>query len=76
MPIWEPEKEGMSRDDLRQTQLERLQATLNRVYKNVSFYRRKFKEIDFRPEDDFTEISDIERLPFTNGQDISRELSL
>src|SRR5208283_2058448 len=72
MPIWEPEKEGMSREDLRQTQLERLQATLNRVYKNVSFYRRRFKEIDFRPEDDFTEISDIERLPFTDGQDISQ----
>ncbi len=71
MPIWEPQKERMSRDDLRQTQLERLQATLNRVFKNVSFYRRKFKEIDFRPEDDFTELADIERLPFINGQDIS-----
>jgi phenylacetate-CoA ligase len=71
MPIWEPEKERMSRDDLRQTQLERLQATLNRVNKNVSFYRRRFKEINFRPEDDFTEISDIERLPFTNALDVS-----
>jgi phenylacetate-CoA ligase len=71
MVIWEPEKERMSRDDLRQTQLERLQATLNRVYKNVSFYQRRFKEIDFRPEDDFTDISDIERLPFTNTQDVS-----
>ncbi len=71
MPIWEPEKERMSRDELRQTQLERLQATLNRVYKNVSFYRRRFKQIDFRPEDDFTDVSDIERLPFTTGQDIS-----
>jgi phenylacetate-CoA ligase len=61
----------MSLDELRQTQLERLQATLNRVYRNVSFYRRRFKEINFRPEDDFTEISDLERLPFTRGQDIS-----
>ncbi len=71
MPIWEPQKECVSRDDLRQTQLERLQATLNRVFKNVSFYQRRFKEIDFRPEDDFTEIGDIERLPFITGQDIS-----
>ena len=71
MPIWEAEKECISRDELRQTQLERLQATLNRVYRNVSFYRRRFKEINFRPEDDFTEISDLERLPFTRGQDIS-----
>jgi phenylacetate-CoA ligase len=71
MPIWEPQKERVSRDDLRQTQLERLQATLNRVFKNVSFYRRRFKEIDFSPEDDFTEIGDLERLPFISGQDIS-----
>jgi phenylacetate-CoA ligase len=71
MPIWEPEKECMSRDELRQTQLERLQATLNRVYRNVSFYRRRFKEVNFRPEDDLTELSDIERLPFTGSQDIS-----
>lgn len=71
MPIWEPEKECMSRDELRQTQLERLQATLNRVYRNVSFYRKKFKEIDFRPEDDLTDLADIERLPFTNSRDIS-----
>ncbi|MHC1726393.1 MAG: phenylacetate--CoA ligase family protein [Syntrophobacteraceae bacterium] len=71
MPIWEPEKESVSRKEILQTQLERLQATLNRVYRNVSFYRRRFKEINFRPEDDFTEISDIERLPFTSGQDIS-----
>ncbi|MFZ2446505.1 MAG: phenylacetate--CoA ligase [Syntrophobacteraceae bacterium] len=71
MPIWEPRNECMSRDELRQVQLERLQATLNRVYRNVSFYRRKFKEINFRPEDDLTDIQDIERLPFTTGQDIS-----
>ena len=71
MQIWEPEKETMSLKALRQTQLERLQATLNRVYRNVSFYRRRFKEINFRPEDDFTELKDIERLPFTSGQDVS-----
>ncbi|MEM5790141.1 MAG: phenylacetate--CoA ligase, partial [Syntrophobacteraceae bacterium] len=71
MPIWEPDKECMSQDDLRQIQLEQLQATLNRVYRNVSFYRRRFKEINFRPEDDLTEIRDIERLPFTTSKDIS-----
>ena len=71
MPIWEPDKECMSRDELQQYQLERLQATLNRVYKNVSFYRRRFKEIGFRPEDDLTDLTDIRRLPFTTSQDVS-----
>lgn len=71
MPIWEPQAECISRDELEQLQLERLQATLNRVYRNVSFYRRRFKEIDFRPEDDFTELKDLRRLPFSTSQDVS-----
>jgi phenylacetate-CoA ligase len=71
MPIWEPQAECISRDELEQIQLERLQATLNRVYRNVSFYRRRFKELDFRPEDDFTELKDLERLPFTTSLNIS-----
>jgi phenylacetate-CoA ligase len=71
MGIWEPDKECMSRDELRQVQLERLQATLNRVYRNVSFYRRRFKEVDFHPEQDLTDLKDIERLPFTTSRDVS-----
>ncbi len=39
---WEPERECMNRDELEQFQLERLESTLNRVYMNVPFYRRKF----------------------------------
>ncbi len=71
MPIWEPEKECVSRDELGQIQLERLQATLNRVYRNVSFYHRRFKEAAFYPADDLMELEDIERLPFTTSQDVS-----
>lgn len=69
--IWDPEKECMDREELQQLQLERLQATLNRVYKNVSFYRRRFKEIGFIPEDDLTELDDLKKLPFTTSEDIS-----
>lgn len=71
MPIWQPDKECMSRDQLQQVRLERLQSTLNRVYRNVSFYHRRFKEIGFSPEDDLTDLKDLERLPFTTSQDIS-----
>jgi phenylacetate-CoA ligase len=52
-------------------QLERLQATLNRVYRNVSFYQRRFREVGFLPENDLTELKDIERLPFTTSQNVS-----
>jgi phenylacetate-CoA ligase len=60
----------MSRDELAQLQLERLQATLNRVYKNVAFYRKKFDEIDFEPED-LVELNDLGKLPFTCSRDLS-----
>ena len=60
----------MSRDELAQLQLERLQATLNRVYKNVSFYRKKFDEIGFEPED-LVDLDDLRKLPFTCSRDLS-----
>ena len=70
MNIWDQEYECMSRDELAQLQLERLQATLNRVYKNVSFYRKKFDGIGFEPED-LVGLDDLEKLPFTCSLDLS-----
>ena len=70
MKIWDPDYECMSRDELGQLQLERLQATLNRVYKNVAFYRKKFDEIGFQPED-LVELNDLGKLPFTCSRDLS-----
>jgi phenylacetate-CoA ligase len=70
MKIWDQEYECMSRDELAQLQLERLQATLNRVYKNVAFYRKKFDQIDFEPED-LVELNDLGNLPFTCSRDLS-----
>jgi phenylacetate-CoA ligase len=71
MPIWEPEKECMDREELQQLQLERLQATLNRVHRNVAFYQRRFKQVGFSPEEDLTDLQDLQRLPFTTSQDVS-----
>ncbi|NTW77167.1 MAG: phenylacetate--CoA ligase, partial [Syntrophaceae bacterium] len=51
MKIWDPTSECMSRDELEQLQLERLQATINRVHKNVTHYRKKFAELGIIPED-------------------------
>jgi len=70
MKIWDPEYECMSLDQRAQLQLERLQATLNRVYRNVAFYRKKFDEIDFEPED-LVELEDLQKLPFTCSSDLS-----
>lgn len=71
MKIWDPLHECMPREDLEQLQLERLQATLNRIYKNVVHYRKVFNEISFAPED-FQSLGDLKRLPFTTHEDLQK----
>ncbi len=63
--------ETMPREDLDQLQLERLQATLNRVYKNVAFYKQSFDTANI----DLTKlncISDLSNLPFTTKEDMRK----
>lgn len=67
--IWDPQHECMPRDEIGQLQLERLQATLNRAYKNVTCYRTKFNELGIVPED-ITSLSDLAKLPFTTKEDL------
>ena len=67
--IWDPQHECMPREELEQLQLERLQATLNRAYKNVTCYRTKFNEQGIVLED-FTSLSDLSKLPFTTKEDL------
>jgi phenylacetate-CoA ligase len=66
---WEPDNEGMHREELEQLQLERLQATLNRVYGHVPFYRKQFDAVGVAPED-VVSLGDLARLPFTTKADL------
>ena len=49
--IWNPNKECMSRDEMRQLQGKRLHKLVNYVYHNVPFYRNKMQAMDVSPED-------------------------
>jgi len=69
MNIWNPEYETMPREEIAQLQLERLQATLNRVYRSVSYYHGLFDSINFVPED-LTSLEGLSRLPFTTKEHI------
>ncbi|HET6420321.1 MAG TPA: phenylacetate--CoA ligase [Geobacteraceae bacterium] len=69
MQIWDPTYECMPREELEQLQLERLQATLNRVYKTVTCYRKKFDEAGIVPEEIKT-FKDLAKLPFTAKEDL------
>jgi|UniRef100_A0A7V6A5A9 phenylacetate-CoA ligase len=71
MAIYDREVEQMGRGELAQLQLERLQATLHRVYKNVTFYKKKFDAIGFLPEDCLS-LKDLRRLPFTTRHDLAQ----
>ena len=67
--IWNPNKECMPREQMRELQGKRLCKLVQYVYHNVPFYRHKMQEIDLTP-DDIREIEDITKLPFTTKQDL------
>ena len=69
MAIWEEKIECCPREELQQLQLERLQSSLNRAYKNVSFYRKIFDEKKIVPEDIST-LEEFKHLPLTTKQDL------
>ncbi|MGC9323954.1 MAG: phenylacetate--CoA ligase family protein [Desulfomonilia bacterium] len=58
-------------EELRQHQLEGLQTTLNRVYRNVQYYHSLFNAIGLVPED-IRSLDDLEKIPCTT-KDILRE---
>jgi phenylacetate-CoA ligase len=67
--FWQEDEETMPVSQLKVFQLERLQTTVNRAYRRVDFYRKKFDELGIKP-DLISELSDISKLPFTNKQDL------
>lgn len=67
--IFDVDKETMPREDLEELQLGRLKNLCERVYANVPFYNKKFKELGIEPKD-IKSLSDITRLPFTEKQDL------
>jgi phenylacetate-CoA ligase len=66
----QPEVEAMDREELELLQLERLQSTLTRAYRQVKFYRRRFEEMNLRL-DDIRTLGDLARLACTTRGDLS-----
>jgi phenylacetate-CoA ligase len=61
--------ERVSVDELRALQLERLQWSLRHAYENVGHYRAAFEAAGVHP-DDFRELADLARFPFTTKADL------
>ncbi|NQT69723.1 MAG: phenylacetate--CoA ligase [Desulfobacteraceae bacterium] len=61
--------ETMPREDLETIILRRLKATIDRIYSNVPFYRRKLEENSITPND-IRSLEDLQRIPFTTKEDL------
>ena len=71
MQIWNKEMECQDREELAQLQLERLQSTLNRAYKNVPFYRNCLGEACVDPSA-VRSLADLEIVPLTSREELSQ----
>lgn len=67
--IFDKTYECLKREDLEQVQVERLQATLNRVYQNVAFYKHSFDKAGMSIEK-IKSVKDIKEFPFTTKDDL------
>ena len=67
--IWNEAKECMSRDELTHLQSVRLVKTVDRIYHNVEFYRKKMQKVGVEPGD-IRGIEDLHKLPFTTKDDL------
>lgn len=69
MAMFQPEIESMSREEIREHQLEKLKWQVKRIYENVKMYRERMEEAGVTP-DDIQTLDDLKKLPFTTKQDL------
>lgn len=67
--IWNKQMECLPRKQLEQIQIERLQSTLNRAYKNVPFYQQIFEQNRIIPEK-IRSVADLAHIPFTTKENL------
>lgn len=67
--IFDIEYETMPREALEAIQLRRLQATIERAYATVPFYRKQFDKVGLKPAD-IQSLKDLHKVPFTTKQDL------
>jgi phenylacetate-CoA ligase len=60
---------SMTKEGLAALQLAGLKWTVNHAYTGSEFYRNKFAEAGFKPED-IKSLDDLKKLPFTTSQDL------
>jgi len=67
--MFNKEFEAMPEKKMKALQLERLKWSITRAYENVPFYKKKFDDAGFHP-DQFKSLDDMRRVPFLTKQDM------
>ena len=67
--IFNPKIEKLPRNKIKDIQLKNLKKTVKKVYDNVPFYQKKFKELNIKP-DDIKTLDDVRKLPLTTKKDL------
>ncbi|WP_338097168.1 hypothetical protein [Methanolapillus ohkumae] len=70
MAFWDPQIETMNRKEMNDLQLKRLTKSVQTVYRNVPFYKKKFDAVGVKPQD-IRSLSDISKLPMLTKQDFT-----
>jgi len=63
--------ETLSREKIRDLQHKQLRKTVHLVYEKVPYYKKKFKELQIKPENIKT-LDDLKKLPFTTKDDLRK----
>ncbi len=67
--LYDEKYEAMNRDDLERLQFTRLQATLDRAYGNVPFFKKKFDAAGLMPGD-IKSLADLTKIPYMVKQEM------
>ena len=67
--MFNKEFEAMPVKKLKELQVERIRWSLKHAYDNVPFYKKKFDDAKFRP-DQFKTLDDMKKVPFLTKQDM------
>ena len=67
--IWNPKIECDGRGEIDSLQLARLKETVERIYKNVPYYKEKLDKAGVLP-DSIKSLDDLKRIPFTTKEDL------
>lgn len=67
--FYDAKHETLSREEMRAIQLEKLIKEVKYAYEKSPFYKRKFDEIDLKPED-IKSLEDLSKIPFTIKSDL------